>query len=44
MEPLLLIAGLALTWLVGLIVVIWVVPALLLAAVTRAVDGPADPA
>ena len=38
MEPLLLLAVLALAWLVGLLTVIWIVPALVVAALTRATD------
>ena len=41
---LLLVAILVVTWLAGLMTLIWAVPALVLAAVARAVDGPADPA
>ena len=44
MEPILVLALLALASLGGLLALIWVVPALLVAALARAVDGSADPA
>ena len=42
MEALLILAGLVLAWLAGIVTLIWLVPALLVAAVTHAVDRPAD--
>jgi len=38
MEPLLVLAGVALAWLAGLLTLIWLVPALVLAALARAAD------
>src|SRR4051812_41816360 len=40
MEALLLLVALAVAWLVGLLVVIWVLPALLVVVVAKASDGP----
>jgi hypothetical protein len=44
MEALLLLAILAVAWLVGLLTLIWLLPALIVAAVAGAVDGSSDPA
>jgi hypothetical protein len=42
MEPLLAVAILGLVWLAGLLTVIWVVPALVVAAVAGAADRAND--